>query len=298
MSAAASETQVSNLGKGAQKSPTNKSKHKVGGKSKTSSASKDRSEYTERDFNKSSPNKISKSGEGGKQGFNLRNSYLTRSAHTPSSSGDNQIKVPKGKPNRKAQLSRIKKSEMEKQTLLVMDQMISHVKDFTTKERYFDYKKIANNIKAYKLSSSECKKLWEQFKARLRGQFKEGNEEMRQCRNECNEDFWTHHNNMFPNRLKIYMDSSTNESYVQELVEIANKFSDKNKTLYYDSLLEVNENENDNKLLPIVDEFKHLMKACDDSEDLEEFEQVLEKVNQEFKNKTVDPTQSMKDKHK
>ena len=81
-------------------------------------------------------------------------------AHYPRISQRPPIK-PKAKLSRKAQLSRVKKTEIEKQTLLVMDQMISHVADFTTKERYFDYKKIANNIKAYKLTSNECKKLWE-----------------------------------------------------------------------------------------------------------------------------------------
>lgn len=274
--------------------PTSKSK--LRGKCKSPSSVRYASVGHDKDMTRSLSNKTSKIAEGGKQVLSQKNGNIAKSSHTSSSMGENQIKVPKAKTNRKPPLSRVKKSEMEKQTLLVMDQMISHVKDFTTKERYFDYKKIASNIKAYSLTSTECKKLWEQFKARLRGQFKEGNEEMRQCRNECNEDFWTHHNNMFPSRLKIYQDTTKADQNVEELSQISNRFSDKNKALYYDSLLEVNENES--KLLPIMDDYKHLMKAGDDIQELEKFEDVLDKISNELESKTKDPTVSMKDKHK
>lgn len=98
---------------------------------------------------------MTKKHRGAKAPIFQKSHSIAKSVNTSSSMGDNQIKVPKAKTSKKLQLSRVKKSEMEKQTLLVMDQMISHVKDFTTKERYFDYKKIASNIKAYKLTSAE-----------------------------------------------------------------------------------------------------------------------------------------------
>lgn len=113
--------------------------------------------------------------EGGKPSSLQRQSSSGRNGNNAGSTDDNSIKVPKSKPKSKKPVSKVKKYELEKQTLLIMDQMISQVKDFTNKERYFDYKKISDTI-----PSNECKKIWESFKSKLRGQFKEGNEEMRQ----------------------------------------------------------------------------------------------------------------------
>lgn len=129
---------------------------------------------------RSSSNKTLKAADGGKPNHGLRTSCGLRSANLSGFDTDSMIKVPKPKTNRRQQMSRAKKYELEKQTLLIMDQMISHVKDFTTKERYFDYKKISSNINLFDINHAECKKMWEQFRSRLRGQFKEGNEEMRQ----------------------------------------------------------------------------------------------------------------------
>lgn len=125
-----------------------------------------------------------KAAEGGKSGSGSKTGGGTKTSIFGSSEGETNIKAPRPKPNRRQQMSRVKKYELEKQTLLIMDQMISQVKDFTNKERYFDYKKISSHIKQYSIHHTDCKKMWEQFKSRLRGQFKEGNEEMRQCRNE------------------------------------------------------------------------------------------------------------------
>jgi hypothetical protein len=133
---------------------------------------------------RNSSNKSLKANEGSRSSLRQRTSYFLKSANTSSSATENQIKVPKTKGTKRIPVSRVRKYEIEKQTLLIMDQMISHVKDFTTKERYFDYKKISGNIKSFNIEPTDCKKIWEQFKSRLRGQFKEGNEEMRQCRNE------------------------------------------------------------------------------------------------------------------
>jgi hypothetical protein len=89
--------------------------------------------------------------------------------------------VPKSKVKGKKQISRVKKYELEKKTLLIMEQMVSQISEFTNKNRYFDYKKISSNITAYNIPAAECKKIWESFKSRLRGQLND-NEEMRECR--------------------------------------------------------------------------------------------------------------------
>lgn len=63
---------------------------------------------------------------------------------------------------------------------------------------------------------------------------------------------------MFPTRLKHYNEVAKHVEISKDLSEISGNFSDKNKALYYDSLLEVNDNEK--KLLSMVDEFDHLIK--------------------------------------
>ena len=84
--------------------------------------------------------------EGGKPCSLQRQGSAGKNGNNAGSTDDNSIKVPKSKPKGKKPVSKVKKYELEKQTLLIMDQMISQVKDFTNKERYFDYKKISDTI--------------------------------------------------------------------------------------------------------------------------------------------------------
>lgn len=188
--------------------------------------------------------------------------------------------MPKPKPNRRAQLSRVKKHELEKQTLLIMDQMISHVKDFTTKERYFDYKKISSNIQTYNISPADCKKIWEQFKSRLRGQFKEGNEEMRQCRNECNEDFWTHHYRSYQMRLNVYNKMAGHPEILRDLEKLTYILNGQDKAHLHNELLEMRDNEE--KLLPVLDEFDRAIKTSDDHEELDQLDALVQNLGKEL----------------
>lgn len=188
--------------------------------------------------------------------------------------------MPKDKPRRRPAISRVKKYEIEKQTLLIMEQMIDHVKDFTTKERYFDYKKISQNIKAFKITPADCKKMWEQFKSKLRGQFKEGNDEMKQCRDECNEDFWTHHYRGYSARLKVYSKMVSHPEIIDDLCKLNELGSDENQFNGQNELLDLNKNQD--KLLPVVHDFENAIRTCDDHDELDALDNVIQNLGNEF----------------
>ena len=104
---------------------------------------------------RNSSNKSLKANEGNRSSLRQRNSNYLICGNTSSSASENQIKVPRAKGTKRIPVSRVRKYEIEKETLLIMDQMISHVKDFTTKERYFDYKKISGNIKSFTIEPTD-----------------------------------------------------------------------------------------------------------------------------------------------
>lgn len=244
---------------------------------------------------RSCSNKTLKVHDGGKLNYGYRAGGATRSSNLGGFDTDSAIKVPKPKANRRQQLSRAKKYELEKQTLLIMDQMISHVKDFTTKERYFDYKKISSNIKLFDINHADCKKMWEQFKSRLRGQFKEGNEEMRQCRNECNEDFWTHHYRSYGMRLHVYNKMTTHPDIIEDLRKLSDILVEQDRSHIHNELLELNENEE--KLVPVLEDFDRLIKTSDDQEELDQLDEVIQALEKEFETSNPIPQEGCKRKY-
>jgi hypothetical protein len=239
--------------------------------------------------------KTLKKKEGGKSILSQSKSGTGRTTNQVTFENKKGIKVPKAKSSRRHQLSRVKKYELEKQTLLIMDQMLSHVKDFTNKERYFDYKKISGNIKAFKIPHQECKRIWESFKSRLRGQFKEGNEEMRQCRNECNKDFWSHQYKSYPFRLSIYNKMLSHPDIMEEFRKLSEIF-EQNQFSIHNELLELQESEE--KLMPILEDFEYALKNADSHEELDQLDASIEQLGAGIQEGTPEVEDAPKRKYK
>ncbi len=216
-----------------------------------------------------------KSAQGGKHGSLQRQSSGRKNPSNGGLSDPKHIKEPKPRSNLKKKSSSFKKYEQEKQTLLIMEQMVSQVKDFTNKERYFDYKIISDTI-----ASTECKRIWEAFKSRLRGQFREGNEEMRQCRNESNKDFWTHHYRSYPFRLDVYNKLLSHPEILEELRSMAsNHGSEKNSK--GNDLLDLHEYEN--KMIPVIEDFESTIKLAEGHEELDSLDSRIQDLCKELK---------------
>lgn len=210
------------------------------------------------------------------------------------STGD-MIRSAKDKARRRPPMSRVKKCELEKQTLLIMDQMISHVKDFTTKKRYFDYRKISGNIKMFNISPADCKKIWEQFKSKLRGQFKEGNEEMRQCRDEWNEDFSAHHYSSYATRLRIYNKMTTHPEIISDLEKLNKILAEQEKSHIHNEILDLNSNEE--KLLPVLEEFERVVRTADGHEELDALDEQVQKLQIDLEENMLNSRESPKRKY-
>ena len=283
--------------RGSTQNPSNSiPKSKTGSKAVDSGKSKAVASNHHPAIVRNSSNKSLKANEGNRSSLRQRTCNFLKSANTSSSATENQIKVPKTKGTKRIPISRVRKYEIEKQTLLIMDQMISHVKDFTTKERYFDYKKISSNIKSFTIESTDCKKIWEQFKSRLRGQFKEGNEEMRQCRNEWNEDFWTHHYRSYWIRLKIYNKLITHPEIIEDFDRLVDVLKTNYNATVFNELKELNETEE--KILPVLSDFDRIVKDSDDYQELINLENTVQILSKEIDSKLFIPKELSKQKIK
>ena len=202
-----------------------------------------------------------KKAESGKQSSFQRQSSSRKNGYNVAVSSNKHIKEPKPRGNPKKKNSQVKKYEQDKQTLLIMGQLISQVQCFTNKERYFDYKIISDTI-----SIAEWKRIWEAFKSRLRGQFREGNEEMRQCRNESNMDYWTHHFRSYPFRLDTYNKLLSHPEILDELQSLSKNHSVESGGKVND-LLELYNSED--KIIPIIEDFEEVLKKAESHEELD-----------------------------
>jgi len=101
-------------------------------------------------------------------------------------------------------IKRHDKFEREKQLLLVLDDMLDQVKQFSLDNKIVDFVKISENLVNYNMSPKICIRLWENLKKNLKDLSKRENEFQTICRNEVNIDFWTETINMFKQRIKLY----------------------------------------------------------------------------------------------
>lgn len=99
-----------------------------------------------------------------------------------------------------APINRADKFEREKHLLLLVDDMLDQVKDFSLdQERVIDFVAIADSIPKLKnnhvhnhfTSPKTLIKLWDGLKKKLRDPNKRENEFQALCRNEVTVDFWT-----------------------------------------------------------------------------------------------------------
>jgi hypothetical protein len=202
--------------------------------------------------------------------------------------------VPKSKVKGKKQISRVKKYELEKKTLLIMEQMVSQISEFTNKNRYFDYKKISSNITAYNIPAAECKKIWESFKSRLRGQLND-NEEMRECRDQWNEDYYTYHNMTYTERLDIYNKNISHPEIISDLKKLTQIWVE-NQFSVHNELLELNENQE--KLLSVLYNFDRVIKTSDDHEELDQLEADVQNLRDQLESHDSESEDASKRKYK
>ena len=100
--------------------------------------------------------------------------------------------------------NRPEKFEKEKQLLLVLDDMLSQIQNFTLENKIVDFVKIADNLSHHNLNPKQCIKYWDSLKKNLKDLYKREHEYQAICRNEVNEDFWSEHLTQFRKRLQIY----------------------------------------------------------------------------------------------
>mmetsp|Transcript_7204 Transcript_7204/g.5471 ORF Transcript_7204/g.5471 Transcript_7204/m.5471 type:complete len:145 (-) Transcript_7204:1555-1989(-) len=121
-------------------------------------------------------------------------------------------------------ITRQDKFEREKQLLLVLDDMLDQIKQFSLDNKVVDFSKIAENLHNYNISPKICIRLWENLKKNLRDLTKRENEFQTLCRNEVNIDFWTEAITIFKERIKLYeiklgegrIENPTSDSFINE----------------------------------------------------------------------------------
>jgi hypothetical protein len=101
-------------------------------------------------------------------------------------------------------IKRHDKFEREKQLLLVLDDMLDQIKQFSLDNKIADFVQISEHLSHYHLSPKICIRLWDSLKKNLKDYTKRENEFQTLCRNEVNSDFWSETIHLFKQRVKEY----------------------------------------------------------------------------------------------